>query len=278
MRSSLLFLWWRVWRDDEARRPTATVYMLTIGISQLGWIALAIVGLSINATLAVFVALIALELVGPYLAEQKGGTPWHAHHIAERYGLLVIITLGEVILGTVTSVSALVHGETGWTVDAGVLAVAGIGLTFGCWWMYFAVPWAAPLVGHRERGFPFGYGHLVIFAALAAMGAGLHVASFELAGTSSIGPVATVLTVAIPFAVYAAMFYGLYSLLMRTFDPFHLGLIGITAGVLILSVALAAAGVNMPVCLLVLALAPAVTVVGYEVVGYRHMDTALERL
>jgi low temperature requirement protein LtrA len=70
--------------------------------------------------------------------------------IAERFGLLVIITLGEVILGTVASLNALVHGEAGWTLDAGLLAVAGVALTFGCWWMYFAVPWAVSLMRHRS--------------------------------------------------------------------------------------------------------------------------------
>ena len=44
------------------------------------------------------------------------------------------------------------------------------------------------------------------------------------------------------------------------------------------SVVLAAAGVSVAVCLLVLALAPAVTVVGYETLGHRHMAEALERL
>jgi low temperature requirement protein LtrA len=34
-----------------------------------------------------------IEVAGPVIAERrKGGTPWHAHHIAERYGLLTIIT------------------------------------------------------------------------------------------------------------------------------------------------------------------------------------------
>ena len=51
-------------------------------------------------------ALIALELAGPFIAERKARTPWHPHHIAERYGLLVIITLGEVILGTVAALNA----------------------------------------------------------------------------------------------------------------------------------------------------------------------------
>jgi hypothetical protein len=34
--------------------------------------------------------------------------------------------------------------------------------------------------------------------------------------------------------------------------------------------------VSIAVCLLVLALAPAVTVVGYELVGHRHMAEALK--
>ena len=45
----------------------------------------------------------------PAVAERrKGGTPWHAHHIAERYGLLAIIALGEGIVGTIASLSAVV--------------------------------------------------------------------------------------------------------------------------------------------------------------------------
>jgi hypothetical protein len=51
-----------------------------------------------------------------------------------------------------------------------------------------------------------------------------------------------------------------------------------TAGVLGASVALAAAGVGMPVCLIVLMLGPVVTVLGFELVGHRHLDAALERL
>jgi low temperature requirement protein LtrA len=278
MRVSLVFLWWQVSRHDRERARTAVTYMTTVGIAQVGWVALAVVDLPVGTTFLALSPLVVLELVGPFIAERRTGTPWHAHHIAERYGLLVIITLGEVILGTVAALNAVVHGEAGWSVDAALLAIAGVGLTFGCWWMYFSVPWAAPLVRHRERGFVFGYGHLVIFGALAAMGAGLHVAAYALEDAAKIGATGTVLTVAIPFAVYVAMFYVLYSSLVRTFDPFHVGLIVVTAALLILSVALASAGVAVPACLVVLALAPAVTVVGYETLGHRHMAEALERL
>jgi low temperature requirement protein LtrA len=278
MRVPLVFLWWQVARQDADRRPAALTYLVTTGIAQAGWVVLAVVGLAVNVGLAALVALIALELSGPFIAEGKVRTPWHPHHIAERYGLLVIITLGEVIIGTVAALNAVVHGEVGWSVDAALLAVAGVGLAFGCWWMYFAVPWAEPLVRHRERAFPFAYGHLLIFGALAAMGGGLEVAALDLEGEAKIGATATVLAVAVPFAIYTGVFYALYSALMRAHDPFHLGLIAVTAALTVLAVALAAAGVGIATCLIVLTLAPAVTVVGYEKLGYRHMADAFDRL
>ena len=278
MRVALVFLWWQVSRHDRERAPTARSYMTTVGVAQIGWVLLAVLELDIGVSFALFGVLIAFELYGPFLAERKAYTPWHPHHIAERYGLLVIITLGEVILGTVASLNTVVHGEAGWTVDAVLLAIAGVGLTFGSWWVYFAVPWGEILARHRERAFRFGYGHLVIFGPIAAMGAGLHVAALTLEDQAEIGPTAAVLSVAIPFGLYIGMFYALYAVLMRARDPFHLGLVAGTTALLVLSVALAAAGVSVTACLAVLALAPVVTVVGYETVGHRHMADALERL
>jgi low temperature requirement protein LtrA len=278
MRVALLVLWMQVARHDPARAPAARTYIATIGIAQAGWILLTILDLPVVTTFVLFVPLLALEFAGPFVAERKAGTPWHPRHIAERYGLLLIITLGEVILGTVAALNALVHGEAGWTVDAVLLAIAGVGLAFGCWWMYFAVPWAEPLVRHRERGFIFSYGHLAIFAPLAAMGAGLHVAAISLEGEAKIGATATVLSAVIPIAIFTLVFYVLYSALFRTSDSFHLILLASMAALLAISVALAAAGVGVPLCLVVVALAPVVTVVGYETIGHRHMAEALRRL
>ena len=278
MRVGLLCLWWLVSRQDPVRAPAARSYITTIGVTQIGWIALAAVGPSVGVTLAGFAVLLPAELAGPWISERKVHTPWHPHHIAERYSLLVIITLGEVILGTVESVNAVVHGEAGWSADAALVAVAGVGIAFGCWWMYLAVPGAETLVRHRERAFTFGYGHLVIFGALAAIGAGLHVAALELEGKAEVGALGAILTVAVALAVYCAMFYCLYSVLMRARDPFHLALVLITVGLLALAIVLAAIGVNMALCLVVLALVPAVTVVGYETLGHRHVSAALKRL
>jgi low temperature requirement protein LtrA len=278
MRVALVFLWWQVARQDPPRAPAARTYIVTILIAQVGWVVFTVIDLPIGVNFLLFVPLYILELSGPKLAERKAETPWHPHHIAERYSLMVIITLGEVILGTVFALNALVHGEAGWTVDAGLLAFAGVGLAFGCWWAYFAIPWAEILVRHRERAFRYGYGHLLVFGSLAAMGAGLHVAAFSLEGDSDIGTTAVVLSVALPLALYVAVVFALYSVLMHERDAFHLALLAVTAAVLLLAVALAAAGADMAICLVVLTFAPAVTIVGYETLGHRHMAKALERL
>ena len=175
MRVAMLFLWWRAARQDPPRRRACQTYAVTIGVAQIGWVLLLIVA---DSTVGEFFAwgalLLVIEMAGPVIAERrKGGTPWHAHHIAERYGLLTIITLGEGVIGTVASLGAVVESQ-GWTLDAALVAVAGTGLTFGLWWMYFTVPSAEVLHTHRERGFPWGYGHLLIFGSIAATGAGLH--------------------------------------------------------------------------------------------------------
>ena len=143
-------------------------------------------------TLALFAVLVLVEFLGPWIAEKfMGGTPWHPHHIAERYSLLVIIALGEGVVGTVASLSAVV-AEQGWTVDAALVAIAGIGLTFGMWWVYFMVPAAPLLHAHRERSFTFGYGHIPIFGSIVATGAGLHVAAYYIEHHSKLGSVETV--------------------------------------------------------------------------------------
>jgi low temperature requirement protein LtrA len=277
MRVSMLFLWLRAASQDRSRRRTCQTYAATIGVVQVGWVVLALAHTGIATFFVWGALLLLLECGGPVLAERKSsGTPWHAHHIAERYALLVIITLGEGVIGTVASLTAVVEAN-GWSVDAVLVAVAGIGLTFGIWWTYFMMPSAEVLHVHRRRAFPWGYGHLFIFGSIAATGAGLHVAALYIGHESHIGAVATVLSVAVPLAVYVVMLYGLYTYLMQVADPFHIGLMIGTAAVLVLAVLLAAAGVPMAVCLIVLMLAPVVTVVGYETIGHRHQAVAIAR-
>ena len=280
MRVPMIFQWLRAGKQDPVRRPAAMIFATSILVSQIGWVVLLVVDLSIPVTFACAGVLILIELTGPVLAETRTvGTPWHPHHIAERYGLMVIIALGEGMIGTMASMSAIVGPDgPGWSVDFVLVGLAGVALVFGMWWTYFVVPSGDLLAAHRERSFGWGYGHIVLFGAVVAVGAGLHVAAYYLEHHTDLDVLGTLLSVAVPLSVYVLALYALYAALTRTLDPLHAALIGLTAVVVVLSVVLALAGASLAVCLVVLSLAPWVTVVGYELRGHRHNEEVLAAL
>lgn len=277
MRIALVGQWLRAAKQDPDRRSACLTYVAFVTVAQIGWLGGIFLQTSVPATVVIVVLLIGIETLGPFVAEtRRGGTPWHAHHITERYSLLTIIALGEGVVGTVASLSAVVSAQ-GWSFDAAFVAVAGIGLTFGMWWTYFVVPQADLLHAHRERSFFFGYFHILTFGAIVATGAGLHAAAYYIEHHSKLGSVETVSAVALPVGVYILSIYVLYAWLVRTVDAFHLLLVALTAAVLGLAVWLAAAGISMANCLLVVTLAPMVSVVGYEALGHRHAAAAISR-
>jgi hypothetical protein len=188
--------------------------------------------------------------------------------------LFAIIALGEGVVGTVATLSAVVEKQ-GWTMDTALVGIAGTGLTFGMWWVYYMLPSAQILHIHRNRSFVWGYSQMLVVAAIVATGAGLHTAAYFLEHKAHIGPVATVLTVAIPVAVFLAGIYALYYYIVRRFDLLHVWLLTTTLGVIVLAVVAASFGVGMATCLVIVMLAPAVTVVGYEVWGHRNQAEAL---
>ena len=89
---------------------------------------------------------------------------------------------------------------------------------------------------------------------------------------------ATLLTAMVPVAVYMLGLYALYTWLMPAVDRFHIVLIALTVPFFAGPLLMAAAGASMPLCLVVLSLAPWVTVVGYELRGHEHNARMLERL
>lgn len=277
MRLAMLVQWLRAARQSPRCRRVCLTYARALVIAQVGWVALAVAPVSVATFFALGALLVVLETAGPVVAERlpsgddgRRGTPWHPHHIAERYGLLAIITLGEGVIGTVASLTAVVEGQ-GWSLDAAVVALAGTGLTFGLWWTYFITPAGDLLARHRERSFGWGYGHIALYASLAAVGAGLHVVAYGLEGHSELGPGAVMLSVAVPVAAFLLVDYLLFWSLVRGVHRLHLALLGGGMATVALAVALVEAGAPTSVGLVVLMLAPAVTVVGYEARGHRHV-------
>ena len=110
MRFAMVGLWLRAAAGHPEGRQTALWYAGGISIVQVLWIAR--LGIPEACYLPSFCCLVACELVVPVLAETKHGyTPFHPHHIAERYGLLTIIVLGEVILSSVQAIQGVMSSE-----------------------------------------------------------------------------------------------------------------------------------------------------------------------
>lgn len=276
MRAATIALWLRAAAHDPARRRTTLTYAVWLSIVQVGWIVVLVAHQSTPVALTLMTLLVVAEMLGPWFAERKGRTPWHAHHIAERYSLLVIITLGEVLLGTILAISAIVE-EEGWSAQAIVVAFAGTLLAFAMWWSYFVLPSAQILHRHRERGLVWGYGHMVLLASIAAVGAGLHVAANVLAHDAHVDAVFALLCVAVPVLVFVVSLFTLYTLLVREFDPFHVWLVLGALALIAASVVAVGMGASIGASLVILALSPVVIVVGYETVGHRHEGEVLRR-
>jgi low temperature requirement protein LtrA len=270
MRVALVSQWLRAAKQDPIRRRACLTYAVTTAIAQVGWVALVFADLPLAGTIAVFAVLLPIEFAGPVFAERKdGGTPWNAHHIVERHSLFAIIALGEGVVGTVAGLSAAVE-QQGWSLEAALVGIAGTGLTFAMWWIYYMVPAAEVLERHRDRAFVWGYGQVLIVTAIVATGAGLHVAAYFIQHKTVIGALATVLSVAAPVAAYIALSYAVYYYLVRRFYRLDAWLLGASVAVVVVTVAAAQSGLDMANCLVILILAPAVNIIGYEGRGYRY--------
>ncbi|GAB2444583.1 low temperature requirement protein A [Streptosporangium sandarakinum] len=215
MRIGLVVQWLRAGREDPEGRRTAFRYAGGITFLQVGWLSrLALVetgALPPSLGLPSFVLLAALEIAVPWWAERAGSTSWHPHHIAERYGLFTIILLGESVLAASRGVEgALEAGEVGGRLV--VIAVAGLLLLFALWWLYFLGPAGDGLSDHRRRSYLWGYGHYGIFAALAALGAGLEVAVERSGHDVAVSPMALGYAVAAPVGVYLALLWAVNEL------------------------------------------------------------------
>jgi low temperature requirement protein LtrA len=255
MRIALVAQWLRAAREDPEGRPVAHRFASAIALIQVAWVLRLFIG-SAEALYLTFLVLVALELAVPAWAERGGrGTPWHAGHIIERYGLFTIIVLGECVLATTTAVQAAFEAG-GLLGQLLTVAIGGLVLVFALWWAYFK---HEPDVGHHRSlnaMIGWGYGHYFVFAAVAALGAGVQVAADTTHEQVDLSATKVAATVAVPVSVYlvALAFLHARSRSAGAFAP-----IVITSAV-VLGLTLAAPAIGIPATVLAIALAVAALV------------------
>nr|WP_055534814.1 low temperature requirement protein A [Streptomyces graminilatus] len=208
MRLPMAAQWLRAARAaDGAERTTTLRYAGGVLLCMVGWAGLVV--LPEPARPWVFLVMALVELAVPVYAEKSFTTSWHPHHISERYGLFTIIVLGEAIAAATVAVKSAVQ-ENDALADLLPIAAGGLLIVFSAWWIYFAVPIHGLLRTNRQA-FLWGYGHYLIFASAAAIGAGLEVAVEQAVGKAHISAQAASAAVTVPTALFLVTVWALHS-------------------------------------------------------------------
>lgn len=170
------YLWWRTGVYDPNHRPLSRPYSFAFLITTLLFVVSIFVAVPIRFYLWGVAVLISLILPfnaflqskkHPAIQEEVDRILDVSPALVERFGLLTIIVLGEVVVGTVNGVAG--HHHLDWTI--GITAGLGILIAISLWWIYF------DFVSHRKpqptRGkvSQWFYLHLPMTAGIAAVGA-----------------------------------------------------------------------------------------------------------
>jgi low temperature requirement protein LtrA len=213
MRLAMVTQWLRAARSDPPHRRSSLRFAAGIVAVQVGWVLRLFLPEALGY--ATFLLLVVGELAVPVWAERATPTTWHPRHIAERYGLFTLIVLGECVLASTVAVQTALE-EDAALVDLATTAAGGLLTVFAMWWLYFAKE-AHEFLTTLRAGITWGYGHYLVFASAAAVGAGIAVNVDHVTHHAAIGGRAAAAAFTIPVALFLL---AVWALQLR---PHHLG-------------------------------------------------------
>ena len=125
---------------------------------------------------------ITIEILVPLIGNQVlASTPIHPTHLPERFGLFMIIVLGESVAGVVAGTA-----DASWHLASGLVAAGGFVAAASLWWSYFDFAgWAAQcglLTSARSGPLArdvYSYGHFPVAVSLALIGVGTELAILD---------------------------------------------------------------------------------------------------
>ncbi|MEW1987937.1 low temperature requirement protein A [Brevibacterium casei] len=208
MRLALVAQWTRASLSAPSARSTCRIYAIGVSIVQVLWLLTLL--LPGNGFLIAMPILILAEVAVPVIAERAGLTPWHPHHITERYGLFTLILLGESLLASANAIIEAIQDADalGPLISMAVLTLVA---TAALWWIYFWPPHHRSIRGLRNS-LAYGYGHYFIFAAAGAFSAGIEAEIAVITDHSELEPPFASFAYTIPIAVFIL---GVWALAIR---------------------------------------------------------------
>lgn len=162
-------LWWRGGRYDRRFRSTGQRFVVGFSLS----IGLFLLSVFIDppARFWLWSLGLVIDTLTPLLTlrQQSQLPPFSTSKLPERFGLFVLIALGESVVGTVQGLAAK-ETLSGLTLVTGVM---GLLLAFSLWGIYFDFVNRRPPKRGIGYTFAWGYLHLPLIAAITAAGAGV---------------------------------------------------------------------------------------------------------
>lgn len=169
----LVGLFLRARRDAPNVRAFAARYAAGNALGAAIWLLSLLV--PAPAHYGVWAAALIVELLTPILAVRGpralGQRTFHPEHIPERYGLFTLVVLGESILAVASGVAG-----TGWDLTAVLTGLFAFVAAACLWWLYFDYVESSALALGSRAAFLWGYGHLFVYAGIAAFGVGIQLA------------------------------------------------------------------------------------------------------
>jgi low temperature requirement protein LtrA len=165
----------RAWRHVPEARSTARLYLIGHGLGAAVWlVSLAVPG---PARYVLWGVGVLADVVWPTAAARlKDAVPLHLEHLPERFGLFVILVLGESVAAVVTGLH-----DGGWKPAVVVTAITAFVVAAALWWIYFDLSGGAAkrrlategdVTKHGVHDF-YVYVHLPLALSLAAVAVGL---------------------------------------------------------------------------------------------------------
>ena len=183
LRLVIILLYMQAWRLVPQSRELTARYTISFSIAFLLWA----ISIATPEPMRYWLWAIALFIEisnGPITYLTIRHVPAQKSHMDERFGLFVIIVLGEAIIAVATGVN-----ETTWRWQSALTGACGFLMAVSLWWMYFersdesAIDQALRS-GKRAllRSYIYGYSHVFVFMGIVATGVGVQFAIESFAG------------------------------------------------------------------------------------------------
>ncbi|NER82523.1 MAG: low temperature requirement protein A [Leptolyngbya sp. SIO1D8] len=194
LRLVIIVLYVQAWRFVPQSRELTARYTISFSVAFFLW--LLSIAIPEPARFWFWAIALLIEISnGPITYLTIRSVPTQKSHMDERFGLFVIIVLGEAIIAVATGVS-----QTDWQWASALTGMGGFLTAVSLWWMYFERA-DESTINQALRGgklallrsYIYGYSHVLVFIGIVATGVGIQFAIEAAVGQPFIAEARTIL-------------------------------------------------------------------------------------